>query len=108
MGDLTEILLGCSDFGRLLENFLHEPTASTGGASAAVHRLARPSLEQALPIWSNRRKSWPKAREGLPPATFVVLPMHGEASHSFSIVFRQEALPACVWKRRLYGTNVQF
>jgi len=32
MGDLTEILLGCSDFGRLLENFLHEPTASTGFA----------------------------------------------------------------------------
>ncbi|CAE7448238.1 BRCA1 [Symbiodinium sp. CCMP2592] len=32
MGDLTDILLGCSDFGRLLENFLHEPTASTGFA----------------------------------------------------------------------------
>ncbi|OLP86361.1 hypothetical protein AK812_SmicGene32552 [Symbiodinium microadriaticum] len=29
MGDLTEILLGCSDFGRLLENFL-QPTASLG------------------------------------------------------------------------------
>ena len=38
MGDLTEILLGCSDFGRLLENFL-QPTASSGTRTAAVHRL---------------------------------------------------------------------
>ena len=37
MGDLTEILLGCSDFGRLLENFL-QPTASLGTGSAAERR----------------------------------------------------------------------